>query len=121
MLQKSLTTTNVPFDKEILLRAGACNGFDLWTESNIVAIAPIPDPVRLQEELLRAQEEALRKAQEQYEEITHEKQEPLSDEDIRKERVLLLAVITGIAALMIMVVFFMVKTIFVLIRGNKKR
>ncbi len=114
-------TINVPFDKEILLRAGACNGFDLWTESNIVAIAPIPDPVRLQEELLRAQEEALRKAQEQYEEITHEKQEPLSDEDIRKERVLLLAVITGIAALMIMVVFFMVKTIFVLIRGNKKR
>lgn len=34
----------LPFDKEIQLRTNAYNGFDVWTESNIVTIPPISLP-----------------------------------------------------------------------------
>ena len=48
-------TVQVPFDQQIILRAGASNGFDVWTESNEITLDPIDDPERLERERLEAE------------------------------------------------------------------
>lgn len=50
-------TIQVPFDRQIMLRTGAFNGFDAWAESNEIMLEPIPDPERLKAEQLQLEEE----------------------------------------------------------------
>lgn len=63
-------TVSVPFDQELSVRTMAYNGYDLFTESNTIEIAAIPDPERIRQEARKRQEEALREQQQDYEEIT---------------------------------------------------
>lgn len=55
-------TIKVPWDTELELRANVYNGFDVWTESNVIEIPAIPAPVS--EEVLPQPA-----VQEEYEEI----------------------------------------------------
>lgn len=63
-------SVSVPFDRELEVRTMAYNGYDLFTESNIVSVEAIPDPERLRQEAQKLQEEALKEQQKDYEEIT---------------------------------------------------
>ncbi|MCM1125114.1 MAG: N-acetylmuramoyl-L-alanine amidase [Lachnospiraceae bacterium] len=133
-------TVKVPYDRPIELRMNVFNGFDLWTESNIVAIDAIPDPERLKREAeLAAEEEALRReeqqriqqnkegdsvltdenrADEQVREITIE--EPYQEED-PQSMLYVWAVLALILLAMIFVAFFMAGKIDLLLRGKKRR
>ncbi len=116
-------TITVPFDQEIELRAMAYNGFDVWTESEILSIDPIPDPERLkrEEELLREQE--LRKQQEAYQEVSvyeasDEEDQAQSPSTVPYQMLLLLGIIF---AAIIFVSFFMARKIDLLLKGKRKR
>lgn len=63
-------SVNVPFDQALCVRTMAYNGYDLFTESNTIEVAAIPDPERLRLEAQQQQEEALKEQQKDYEEIT---------------------------------------------------
>lgn len=63
-------SVSVPFDQALCVRTMAYNGYDLFTESNTVEVAAIPDPERLRQEAQKLQEEALKEQQKDYEEIT---------------------------------------------------
>ncbi|GFI44706.1 sporulation-specific N-acetylmuramoyl-L-alanine amidase [Lachnospiraceae bacterium] len=114
-------TIKIPFGQEVSLCAGACNGFDVWAQSNTILVGPIPDPVKLQEELLQAQENALRKAQEQYEEIHHEEPAAVTDEEARRSMAVFWGILAGIALLMVSITWIMVKMLFLLRKGSRKR
>lgn len=63
-------SVNVPFDTALSVRTMAYNGYDLFTESNTIEVAAIPDPERLRQEAQKLQEETLKEQQKDYEEIT---------------------------------------------------
>ena len=136
-------TIKVPFDEKIELLASASNGFDKWTESNLIEIDAIPDPERLKEEMyqeqLKAQEEAQKEAweesqeesqkedQEQYEEGQYQEIH-LDEEELNeggnhadKNLVQITVIITLLIVCIIFISFFMARAIFLLARGNKKR
>lgn len=130
-------TVQVPFDQQIILRAGASNGFDVWAESNEIILAPIADPARLERERLEAERleaeqleaaqkavEELRKienAAEQSEESEMTEDTDLEESDSPTEVWGIVIVILVILLCMIFVSFFMSKMIFQLVKGNKKR
>lgn len=142
-------TIQVPFDKQISLRAGASNGFDVWAESNEITIAPIDDPERLKaEEQQRLEEEKRleeeRKLEEQEAQASKEEQlqskmtdndrtaieaaamlpEKMPDEDKHSRVTEILPMVLIIAVIivcMFFVAFFMSKMIFRLVRDNKRR
>ncbi len=111
-------TVNLPFDEPILLKTRASNGFDLWTESNVIELEGIPDPVRIEEE------KRLDILKEDYSEISisdadeaQKKAESLKKSDAMK----IIFLVTVIVLCMCFVSFFMSKMIFLLIKGNKRR
>lgn len=110
-------TISLPFDERITLCAQASNGFDVWAQSNSVVIDPIPDPERLRREEAQRQEAMLREAQKNYREISYDQEEP----DASSDGVWVMVVISGIAVCMLFVSFVLAKTIYLLIKGNKKR
>lgn len=63
-------SVSIPFDQALCVRTMAYNGYDLFTESNTIEVAAIPDPERLRLEAQQQQEEALKEQQKDYEEIT---------------------------------------------------
>lgn len=98
-------TIKVPFDEQIVLRAGAGNGFDVWTESNEIIL-------EIQEE----QADSLKIAEtENLEDTARNK------DDTAPEIIPVVLIILGIFGCMFFVAFFMSKMIFQLIRGNKRR
>ena len=142
-LQSNTFTVQVPYDQPIDLRVNVFNGFDLWTESNIISLEAIPDPERLKREaeLAAAREEELRKEQEQ---LQKEQEQESADGDseavMPKEEVqeitveehaapeedtqslLFIVIILGIIFLaMIFVAFFMAGKIDLLLRDKKRR
>ncbi len=142
-LQSNTFTVQVPYDQPIDLRVNVFNGFDLWTESNIISMEAIPDPERLKREaeLAAAREEELRKEQEQLQkeqelesadrdlEVVMPKEEvqeisveeyTASEEDTQS--LLFVVIILGIILLaMIFVAFFMAGKIDLLLRDKKRR
>lgn len=122
-------TIQVPFDEKIELLASASNGFDKWTDSNIIEIDAIADPQRLKEEAFqRAQQEAEKEAQRLLEQMQnynqiHFDEEALNKgaEDAKHNLLQVTAIITGLILCMIFISFFMARAIFLLARGNKKR
>lgn len=118
-------TITVPFDEKIELLAAASNGFDKWTESNLIEMEAIPDPERLKAEA----EEAKRQEQEQqsYEEKTYQEihfdelEIPGESGQAEDDRILIAVIIAILVLGMIFTSFFMAKVIFLLARGNKKR
>ena len=110
-------TITLPFDQEIELRVSAYNGFDKWTESNVIDIPAISDPERLAKEQEQAEKEALRKKQEAYEEVVYEElNEP------QKTSVMPVIIIIGlIVVCMIVVSYVMAKKIALLLRGRRRR
>lgn len=143
-LKTNTFTIEVPYDREIDLRVNVYNGFDLWTESNIISLEAIPDPERLQREAELAAQEELKRQQELEElsknpdldepntessvekqpEVTelpvgdHLEQEQKAEEDSVLYVVLLLALILSA---MIFVAFFMAGKIDLLLKGKKRR
>ncbi len=98
-------TIKVPFDEQIVLRAGAGNGFDVWAESNEIIL-------EIQEE----QADSLKIAEtENLEDTARNK------DDTAPEIIPVVLIILGIFGCMFFVAFFMSKMIFQLIRGNKRR
>lgn len=140
-------TIQVPFDKQIVLRAGASNGFDAWAESNEIILDPIDDPERLKAEQLQLEEERRLEEERKLEEqrIAEEKQAQIdgSEQEAEDSAVQALAVlsedtaqdkgsttseilpivliIAGIVVCMFFVSFFLSKMICQLIRGNKRQ
>lgn len=135
-------TLQVPYDQPIDLRVNVYNGFDLWTESNIVSLEAIPDPERLKREaelaakreeelrkeketeLQRKQEEADRNAKsvppgEDVQEISVEEYPPLEEDS--QSLLLVVMVLVLILLAMIFVAFFMAGKIDLLLRGKKRR
>lgn len=113
-------TVTVPFDEQIFLKAGASNGFDVWAQSNMVTLDPIPDPARIEEELRLAKEKALKKTQPQYEEIGYELQTKSGEEQNGRDMILPVLIVV-LAACMVVVSFLMAKMILKLLKGSKKR
>ncbi len=98
-------TIQLPFHEHIVLRAGAGNGFDVWTESNEIIL-------EIQEE----QADSLKIAEtENLEDTARNK------DDTAPEIIPVVLIILGIFGCMFFVAFFMSKMIFQLIRGNKRR
>lgn len=142
-LQSNTFTVQVPYDQPIDLRVNVYNGFDLWTESNIISLEAIPDPERLKREaeLAAAREEELRKEQEQLQKeqelasTGRDSEAVMSKEEVQEILVeeytateedtqsLLFVVIILVLILlaMIFVAFFMAGKIDLLLRGKKRR
>ena len=136
-------TIKVPFDEKIELLVSASNGFDKWTESNLIEIDAIPDPERLKEEMyqeqLKAQEEAQKEAWEESQEESHKEDQEqyeegqyqeihLDEEELNeggnhadKNLVQITVIITLLIVCIIFISFFMARAIFLLARGNKKQ
>lgn len=127
-------TIYVPFDQPITLRCGAGNGFDVWAESNEIAIGPVEDPQRLKEEKEREEQERLAAAEQLLEDTASEENTALERKEIDLDKLeagqestssteilIIMALITAILACIVFVSFFMAKMIHLLIRGNKKQ
>lgn len=120
-------TVKVPFDEKIELLASASNGFDKWTQSNLIELDAVPDPERLKEELyqeqLRAQEEALKEMEEnQYQEIQIDEEElSVGGDHADRSLVQVTIIISLLIICIIFISFFMARAIFLLVRGNKKQ
>lgn len=111
-LGESTFTITVPFDKKIELRTTAYNSFDVWTESNIITIEPIEDPIA------KAQREK-EELRQQYEEITYD-EETLPE--VKKPAVWPMIILIIILLILIVIVsFFLAKTIRLIIRNKRKR
>lgn len=114
--EENQVTISLPFDQGIALRVCAYNGFDRWSESNIVNIEPIADPQRLADELKKAQEEAIKKKQESYEEIVYEEiKEPKSS--LVPVLVVVICLLLGIT----LISFILANRIALLLKGRKRR
>lgn len=142
-LQSNTFTVQVPYDQPIDLRVNVFNGFDLWTESNIISLEAIPDPERLKREaeLAAAREEELRKEQEQLqkeqelESADRDAEAVMSKEEVQEisveeytateedtQSLLFVVIMLGIILLaMIFVAFFMAGKIDLLLRDKKRR
>ncbi|MDO4303287.1 MAG: N-acetylmuramoyl-L-alanine amidase [Bacillota bacterium] len=122
-LSENTFTVTVPFDQEIELRAMAYNGFDVWTESEILHIDPIPDPERLKREAKLAKEQALREQQEAYQEISiYENADEVQSEEASPAIPLPLIVLLGIILIaVIFVSFLMARKIDLLLKDKIKR
>lgn len=121
-LSENTFTVTVPFDQEIELRAMAYNGFDVWTESEILHIDPIPDPERLKREAELAKEQALRKQQETYQEVSmYEKADEAQSEEASPAPVHLILLLGIILIAIIFVSFFMARKIDLLLKDKRKR
>lgn len=122
-------TVKVPFDEKIRLLASASNGFDKWTDSNLIEIDPIPDPQRLKEEALqRAQQEAEEEGRRLLEEMQNYNQIHFDEEGLTEggkaadnNLIQVAAIICGLILCMIFISFFMARAIFLLARDSKKR
>ncbi|MGN0377581.1 MAG: N-acetylmuramoyl-L-alanine amidase [Suilimivivens sp.] len=109
----------LPFDQEIELRTIAYNGYDVFTESNIITIPEIPAPV-ISEEKDKNDEaiETFAESKESYREITYE---PLEDPDAgNREKLRLIALILLISLIMTGILYIMFRMILKLKGHNKK-
>lgn len=107
----------VPFDEELEIRTSAYNGFDVFSESNLIALPAIeaPKPSAGPSE---APEEIKQKT---YEKITYE---PLEENPVnvnKQEKVQLLILILIISLLMTAVLIAMIRMIFKLKSHNRRR
>lgn len=110
-------TIQLPFDKDIELRVSAYNGFDKWTESNIVSISPITDPQRLADELEKAREDAMQKKQQSYKEIVYEETTQPKPPSIIPVIIIIIILIFSIVIISII----MLRRIMHLLKRNKRR
>lgn len=115
--KSSSFTLSIPFDERITLCAQASNGFDVWAQSNSVVIDPIPDPERLRREEAERREAMLRESRKNDREISYEQEEPKTSVNA----VWVILIIAGIVLCMLFVAFFLARSIYLLIKGNKKR
>ena len=141
-LKTNTFTITVPYDQPVDLRVKVYNGFDLFTESNIISLEAIPDPERLKREAeLAAQEERRRQQEladlseaplydgseeEGLDKIRQEMKEFPVEERLEQEQesdsvwyVLVLLIL--ILAAMIFVAFFMERKIDLLLKDKKRR
>ena len=114
--EENKVTIPLPFDQGIELRVCVYNGFDKWSESNIVNIEPIADPQRLADELEKAQEEAMKKKQESYEETVYE--------DVKEPKLSPIPVLVAVICLllcMVLISFILAGRIALLLKSKKRR
>ena len=114
--EENKVTIPLPFDQGIELRVCVYNGFDKWSESNIVNIEPIADPQRLADELEKAQEEAMKKKQESYEEIVYE--------DVKEPKLSPIPVLVAVICLllcMVLISFILAGRIALLLKSKNRR
>lgn len=146
-LKTNTFTVEIPYDTPIDLRVNVYNGFDLWTESNIVSLEAIPDPERLQREAELAAQEELKRQEELKKQQEAEAQqenpvpgqpgergpgkgqkavenqaEGLPVQEQETESALYVALLLALILIaMIFVAFFMAGKIDLLLKGRKKR
>lgn len=114
---KYIFDIQVPFDEELEIRTSAYNGFDVFSESNLIALPAIEAP-KPSAEPSEAPEEI---KQETYEKITYE---PLEENPVnvnKQEKVQLLILILIISLLMTAVLAAMIRMIFKLKSHNRRR
>lgn len=104
-------TVQLPFEKETELRTNAYNGFDVFTESNIVIIPAIPKPVK--------EPDVIEAGKEQYEELVYQPIEQVEEEN--QETLFLLLFIFFISLLMAVLVYAVIYMLFRIKRNNKRR
>ncbi|MBD5499706.1 MAG: hypothetical protein HDR10_00645 [Lachnospiraceae bacterium] len=104
----------VPFDQDLELRASAYNGFDVFSESNLVVLPaieapePSPEPSETPEEIKK----------ETYQEITYE---PIEENvENKQEKIQLLVLILLISLLMAIVLSLMIGMLFKLRDHSRK-
>lgn len=117
-LDDHIFTVTVPFDQPIRFLARAYNGFDLYMESDQIALDAIPDPERLAREAEQAREAELRAKQETYQEIVIEEPVPAQDRQIALP---FFGMIMVILLAMVFVSFVMAKKIDLLLKNRRKR
>lgn len=117
-------TVTIPLNQEIELRTNAYNGFDVWTESNIISIPAISSAVEEEkEEVLTDETSDALKAE--YQEIVYE--DPLEtgeEEQAATEKTSVLLVIVLVCLLLLLMIFItlaMVKMLFIVKRNNIKK
>ncbi len=110
-------TLTLPFDQRLSLCVQASNGFDVWAESNSIALDPIPDPERLRREEEERQAAILREAQKNYKEITCAPEEQDASADVMP----VLLILAGIGVCMLFVSLVLAKTIYLLIKDKNRR
>lgn len=119
--EEYLLTVQLPFDKETELRTLAYNGYDVFSESNIITVPAIaaPKPSATPETVENKEAEELSSLQkEHYQEITYK---PAAAADSNSnEAVLLIALILLLSMIMAGIFYAMVRMIFKLKRHNKK-
>lgn len=103
-------TVQVPFEKDTELCAVVYNGFDVPSESNKITIPGIPAPQKTKE----PGEDKV------YREITYEPVTDISYMD-RQEKIQFIILIILISLIMTGILYVMIKMIFKLKRGNKRR
>lgn len=105
----------VPFDQDLELRASAYNGFDVFSESNLVVLPaieapkPSPEPTKAPEEIKK----------ETYQEITYEPIEENTEN--KQEKIQLLVLILLISLLMAIVFSVMIHMLFKLRDHSRRR
>ena len=110
-----LFTVQLPFDQDIELRAAAYNGYDVFTESNIVTIPAIASPMLPSPSPVQEDAAAI----ETYKEITYE----ASTEELyfgRQDKAFLLLLILMISLLMAVVLYAMIRMILRLRKYNNR-
>ena len=110
-----LFTVQLPFDQDIELRATVYNGYDVFTESNIVMIPAISSPMTPAPTAIKNDGMAI----ETYKEITFESSVEQSYYS-RQEKVWLIILIILISLIMTVVLYAMVRMIFKLKKYSNK-
>ena len=108
-------TITVPFGQEIDLRSNAYNGFDVWTESNVITIDAMEDPAIKAEEEKRKEEEA-KKA---YEEIVYDETVVTAPEQVPSWPIM--ATVAIIILLMLIVTAVLISNLKLLRKGKRKK
>lgn len=108
---------SLPFDKEIQLRTNAYNGFDVWTESNIITIPAISSEKQNKDEEVLGVDEG----KENYEEISVSLAPIEEGGRTSGDRLWLMAGIFLIILFFVLITYAMVKLIFSKGKHNKRK
>lgn len=108
-------TVQLPFDQDIELRAAAYNGYDVFTESNIVMIPAIASPETPSPSAVQKDTTAI----ETYKEITYESS-PDESYFSRREKAYLILLILLISLIMAGILYAMVRMILKLKKYNNR-
>lgn len=126
--EEMTVTIDVPYDKEIELTVSIYNGFDVWTDSEIVTVPAIPGPTPepTQEPVDETNSSGQIQAQDEinenvYEKVTYDTEIISPAQLAENDKVVLIVLIIVISLLITLMLFVLVKLCFKLRSYNKGR